>query len=77
MVEVVRTVVAKEGQRMSKRVNAVEVQDSQEAEIEQSYLELAMVGRAEDSSGPRRSLRMRGSMREEVTRKITEAEGID
>ena len=41
---------------MSKRVNAVEVQDSQEAEIEQSYLELAMVGRAEDSSGPRRSL---------------------
>ena len=56
MVEVVRTVLAKEGQRMSKRVNAVEVQDSQEAEIEQSYLELAMVGRAEDSSGPRRSL---------------------
>ena len=46
----------KGGAKNGRSVNAVEVQGSQEPEIEQSYLELAMVERAEESSSFRRSL---------------------
>ena len=53
----------KGGAKNGKSVNSVEVQDNPEPEIEQSYLELAMVEREEDVGGTADSVEPSGSAR--------------